>query len=194
MEVASTGAMIERIAFRDRSEFRAWLERNHSTSSGAWLVFGKAGGPKTLKPSAALEEALCFGWIDGLIRKIDEQTYEKFFSPRSARSTWSEVNSRLAMQLVESGLIAAPGAAAIENAKKNGLWDRSRRGVASDEQIEILVSALCISETALGNFQRMPLSARRNYAGFYLDAKRDDTRQRRLTTIIDRLVANKKPV
>lgn len=81
--------MAEQVQFSGREEFRAWLEENHFSADGFWLLFGKAGGPQTLKASEALEEALCFGWIDGQMRSIDEHSYVKYFAQRRKNSKWS---------------------------------------------------------------------------------------------------------
>ena len=87
------------IGFSDRDEFRKWLNDHYLTSGGVWLLFGKAGGPKTIKAGEALEEALCFGWIDGQMQSIDDKTYKKYFSMRREKSKWSEKNKKLVQDL-----------------------------------------------------------------------------------------------
>ena len=117
------------LVFQDREAFRLWLFENCSSSAGVWLVFGKAGGPKTVKAGEALEEALCFGWIDGQMQRIDDQTYKKYFSPRRAHSKWSEKNKALAERLEAQGRMTDFGRKKIEEAQKNGQWDaEARRG------------------------------------------------------------------
>ena len=91
--------------FANRTEFRAWLEENCQTASGIWLLFGKAGGPETLTAGEALEEALCFGWIDGQMQKIDDKSYKKYFSTRRANSKWSEKNKALVQKLEAQGIM-----------------------------------------------------------------------------------------
>ncbi|MFR1640674.1 MAG: YdeI/OmpD-associated family protein [Eggerthellaceae bacterium] len=86
--------MDEPLKFATRDEFRAWLQANGESSSGVWLLFGKPGGPSTLKAGEALEEALCFGWIDGQMRRIDEGSYRKYFAPRRKDSAWSDKTRR----------------------------------------------------------------------------------------------------
>lgn len=78
------------LSFPDRASFRQWLSDNGTNSDGVWLLFGKKGGPKTLTANEALEEALCFGWIDGVMKSIDDQSYKKYFASRRANSKWSE--------------------------------------------------------------------------------------------------------
>ena len=80
--------MSDIMEFADREEFRKWLSDNCLSSAGIWILFGKAGGPKTIKAGEALEEALCFGWIDGQMKKIDDKTYKKYFSMRREKSRW----------------------------------------------------------------------------------------------------------
>ena len=83
------------LEFAGREEFRAWLAEHCRTSGGVWLLFGKAGGPRTIKAGEALEEALCFGWIDGVMESLDEKRYRKYFAQRRERSKWSEKNKAL---------------------------------------------------------------------------------------------------
>jgi uncharacterized protein YdeI (YjbR/CyaY-like superfamily) len=109
--------MSEQILFLDREEFRKWLLENHHVSKGIWLVFGKAGKLKTLKPDEALEEALCFGWIDGQLSSIDDAKYLKKFTPRRKGSRWSERNRNLTSPLIENGKMTETGLTAIEQAK-----------------------------------------------------------------------------
>ena len=91
----------ELLKFTNREEFREWLCENCLSNDGIWLLFGKAGGPKTVKAGEALEEALCFGWIDGQMEKIDDKTYKKYFSLRRDNSKWSEKNKALVKSLEE---------------------------------------------------------------------------------------------
>ena len=97
------------MTFPNRAAFRDWLEEHGQTSGGVWLLLGKAGGPKTLKASEALEEALCFGWIDGQMQRIDDKCYRKYFSPRRENSKWSEKNKALVQSLEERGLMNPAG-------------------------------------------------------------------------------------
>ncbi len=180
--------------FHDREEFRNWLSVNHDTSQSIWLVLGKSGKLKTVKAEEALEEALCFGWIDGLIKNIDDTRYIKKFSRRRKGSKWSVKNRKTAEQLVNQGKMAEPGLAAIEESKRSGNWDLPERETATDDQVEILIEAINGVEPAISNFLNMPLSIRKTYTMFYLDAKKEETRVRRLETIIGRLNENKGPM
>jgi uncharacterized protein YdeI (YjbR/CyaY-like superfamily) len=186
--------MTEQVVFSDREEFREWLHKNHSLSKGVWLVFSKTSGLKTLKPGEALEEALCFGWIDGQIKSLGDDKYLKKFTPRTKVSRWSEVNRALANGLIESGRMTEDGIAAIDLAKKKGTWDTAKREPVSDDQVEVLTKALQGSDLALSNFLRMPPSIRRTYTAAYLDAMKEETRAKRLNWIIGRLNENKRPM
>ena len=186
--------MEEQVIFCDRDEFRKWLNANHNINKGIWLVFSKVNTLKTLKPDEALEEALCFGWIDGQIKSLDIEKYVKKFTPRRKDSRWSEYNRNLAARLIASGSMTEYGLAAIERARRSGTWDVPDEAPVSDAQIEILVNALQGADLALANFMKMPLSVRRTYTYAYLDAKKEETRVKRLQTIIERLNQNKKPM
>lgn len=186
--------MEEQLLFLDREEFRQWLSANHDTSPGIWLILGKSGKLKTVKADEALEEALCFGWIDGLIKSVDDTRYIKKFSRRRKGSKWSVKNREAAEKLVSEGKMAEPGLAAIKEAKKSGNWDLPERETATDDQVQILTDAINGAEPALSNFLNMPLSIRRTYTMFYLDAKKEETRVRRLEKIIGRLNENKGPM
>jgi uncharacterized protein YdeI (YjbR/CyaY-like superfamily) len=184
----------ERILFANREEFRQWLFKNSNTSRGIWLIFGKAVKLKTIKADEALEEALCFGWIDGQFKSIDDEKYLKKFMPRRKGSKWSEKNKHIVNRLIENGQVTEYGYKAIEEAKKSGTWDMPKRVPILNNQIEILINALNGAEPALSNFLKMPLSVRRTYTAAYLDAKKEETRINRLKKIIERLNDNKRPM
>lgn len=182
------------LEFSKREEFRAWLSEHCLSNDGVWLLFGKAGGPKTLTAAEALEEALCFGWIDGQMQSIDGKTYQKYFSMRRPKSKWSEKNKALAKRLEEQGLMSDFGRAKIEEAKKNGQWDAPKPAAVTDEQIASLSALLKAHEPAFTHFQAMPLSVKKTYTRAYLDAKTDAGRVKRMAWIVDRLNQNLKPM
>jgi uncharacterized protein YdeI (YjbR/CyaY-like superfamily) len=186
--------MTEPLIFKNRAAFRSWLKKNHGRTKGLWLVFGKNDTVKTLTAEQALEEALCFGWIDGLIKRVDEKQYVKFFSPRRNKSNWSEKNKRTAEQLIQSGRMASPGFSAIESAKKAGLWDGPRKLLVTQEDITRFARMIASNTQAAANFQKMPQSLRRQVTGFYLDAKQEATQKRRLTKLIALLEQNRRPM
>ena len=186
--------MTEHLLFSSRDEFRNWLQDNCLTSGGIWLLFGKSGGPKTITASEALEEALCFGWIDGQMQSIDHKTYIKRFSIRRKNSNWSDKNKTLVEKLEKQGIMTDYGRAKIEEAKKNGQWDIPNPMTVTDEQIAILSNLLKENKLACKNFQTMTPSVKKTYTRAYFDAKTDAGRINRLAWMIDRLNKNLKPM
>lgn len=165
------------------------------SNDGIWLLFGKAGGPKTVKAGEALEEALCFGWIDGQMEKIDDKTYKKYFSLRRKNSKWSEKNKALVKKLEEQELMTDFGRKKIDEAKKNGQWDASNPlAVINEEQITCLSALLEGYEPAHTNFQAMSPSVKKTYTRAYFDAKTDAGREKRIAWMVDRLNKNLKPM
>ena len=186
--------MSDIMKFADREEFRKWLSDNYLSEDGIWLLFGKAGGPKTIKAAEALEEALCFGWIDGQMQSIDDKTYKKYFSLRRANSKWSEKNKTLVKSLEERGLMTDHGRKKIEEAKKNGQWNAPRSAEITEEDISRLSELLKDYEPAFTNFRAMPPSVKKTYTRAYLDAKTDAGREKRIAWMVDRLNKNLKPM
>lgn len=182
------------LTFATREEFRNWLSDNCLSEDGVWLLFGKPGGPKTLKAGEALEEALCFGWIDGQMQRIDEKTYRKYFSMRRENSNWSEKNKALVKELEERGIMTDHGRKKIEEAKQNDQWDAPKPGAVTEDQIAVLSAILAAYEPAYTNFQAMSPSVKKTYTKAYLDAKTDAGRQKRIAWMVDRLNRNLKPM
>ena len=187
--------MNETIQFATRGEFRAWLEDHCLSEEGVWLILGKAGGPKTIKAGEALEEALCFGWIDGLMKRVDEKSYVKYFSARRSGSKWSEKNKALAEALEKRGLMTDFGRAKIEEAKKNGQWEGTApKVVIGKEQIDSVAELLKGNEQAYANFLNMSPSVQKTYTRAYLDARTEAGRVKRLAWMTERLEKNLKPM
>lgn len=182
------------IKFVNRDEFREWLNDNCMSDTGVWLLFGKTGGPKTIKASEALEEALCFGWIDGQMQSIDDKSYKKYFSARRDKSKWSEKNKALAESLEKRGLMTDFGRRKIEEAKKNGQWYAQKTAEVTEEQIALIYALLEGYEPAHTNFEAMSLSVKKTYTRAYLDARTDAGREKRFAWMVDRLNKNFKPM
>lgn len=182
------------LTFADRQAFRKWLGKYGTESEGIWLLFSKKGEIVTLTANDALEEALCHGWIDGQLQSIDDNTYKKYFARRTANSKWSVKNKELSKTLINKGLVTPRGLEAIENAKKNGMWDKAKHIVIDDKQIGAFKKIIKPYEPAYANLLAMSPSVQRTYTLLYLDAKSDKTRQARLEKIIDRLNKNLKPM
>ena len=186
--------MVEYLQFASRDEFREWLKDNCLSSGGVWILFGKAGGPKTVKAGEALEEALCFGWIDGQMQSLDDKSYIKYFSVRRKNRKWSEKNKTLVEILEKQGIMTVHGRAKIDEAKKNGRWDAPKPAAITDAQISLMSDLLSAHESAYTNFLAMSPSVKRAYTGAYFDAKTEDGRKKRLSWMIDRLNKNLKPM
>lgn len=182
------------LMFSNRGEFRKWLTENCLSTGGVWLLFGKSNNPKTLKAEEALEEALCFGWIDGQMQSVDSNTYKKYFSLRRKNSKWSEKNKALVKSLEERGLMTDFGIAKIEEAKQNGQWNVPKPAPITEEQIDSLSHILKAYEPAFTNFSAMSLSVKKTYVKAYLDAKTDEGRKKRIAWMVDRLNKNLKPM
>lgn len=182
------------LLFTSRGDFRAWLGENAQTSGGVWLVFGKSKAVITLTANDALEEALCFGWIDGQMRSVDDDTYIKYFKQRSDTSKWSEKNKSLIQKLESQGLMTDFGIAKIEIAKQNGNWDSPKGEPMTEEQVRNFAALLKSHKTAWANFEKMPRTSRMAYTASYIYTKTEDGKQKRLNTIIERLNLNLNPM
>ena len=183
------------LQFKTRDAFRQWLSDNSQISEGVWLLFGKTKALETLKASEALEEALCFGWIDGLLKRVDDKSYIKYFSARRKDSKWSEKNKSLVESLEKRGMMTDFGRKKIQEAKENGQWERASKPAAvTDEQIERVGGLLKDNEQAYLNFQKMSPSVKKTYTRAYLDAKTDAGRSKRLAWMTARIQENLKPM
>lgn len=186
--------MTQQLLFTSREEFRDWLQENCLSGDGVWLLFGKSSGPKTISANEALEEALCFGWIDGQMQSIDDKRYIKYFSLRRKNSKWSEKNKTLVEKLEKQGIMTDHGRRKIEEAKNNGQWNIVKSPGVTDEQIEVLSDLLKEYEPAYTNFRAMSPSVKKTYTRAYYDAKTDAGRGKRLAWIVDRLNKSLKPM
>jgi uncharacterized protein YdeI (YjbR/CyaY-like superfamily) len=185
---------IPELFFTTRSDFREWLSENATTSAGVWLVFGKSKAVVTLTANDALEEALCFGWIDGQMKSIDDTKYRKYFAQRRPKSPWSEKNKKLVVMLRDKQIMTGLGEKAIEAAVNNGMWDAPKPEPITDEQIEAFAQKLAGISPAFENFCNMSQSVRRTYTGRYHSFKSFDARERDFEKIVDRLNNNLKPM
>jgi uncharacterized protein YdeI (YjbR/CyaY-like superfamily) len=182
------------LQFQSRNLFREWLRENFDTSGGIWLVFDKTKSGKSLSANDALEEALCFGWIDGQMKSIDETKYMKYFSRRRPDSPWSDKNKKLVEVLRDKGLMTDAGEDIVKNAVKNGQWDAARSEQPTDEHIELLTEKLRGISPAFENFCAMSPSVRKTYARRFLSFKSEEARERDFERIVDRLNKNMKPM
>lgn len=175
---------------KGRQEWRTWLEQNYATSSGVWLAYYKKGSGKSrLAHDEAVEEALCFGWIDGLLNKLDHERYKVLFSPRKLKSTWSKINKERVERLIAQGLMTPAGMAKVEIAKKNGSWkvlDEVEALTIPDD----LALALAANPTAERNFMAFSKSVKKGILNWLRSARRPETRARRIADTVGRAERN----
>lgn len=167
----------------NREAWRAWLAANHATSSGVWLVsWRRASGRQPLEYEVAIEEALCFGWVDGQAATIDADRSKLYFAPRRPRSVWAGTNKARVARLTAAGRMTPAGIDAVERAKRDGSWTI----LDSVERMELpaeLDAALRARPPALANWAAFTPSARRALLAWVAMARRDETRTERIDEI-----------
>jgi len=179
----------EPLEFPDRDRWREWLEAHHAEKREAWLVHTKKGHQGTaLGYEEAVEEALCFGWIDGLLNRLDERRYILRYSPRRRNSVWSVNNIERVERLIREGRMTEAGLQKIEEAKENGQWDAA----IEREQVDVippeLDKALRRKKGALAAYRALTPSHKKRYLYWLQSAKRAETRQRRIAKIVDEVL------
>ena len=179
---------LDELLVQDAEAWHAWLGSHHADHPGVWLVLHKKGGQATaLTYAQALDEALCFGWIDGQIARRDDDSYRQRFTPRRPNSVWSARNVEHVALLTEAGRMQPAGLAAVRAAKAQGRWQAAYRGQAAIETPPDLAQALAANPAAAATFAQ--LDAANRYAILYrLDTvKRQATRDRKLAEYVDML-------
>lgn len=176
-----------------RQDWRNWLSQNHETSDEVWLVFfKKSTGKSTLPYNDAVEEALCFGWIDGKKRGLDQERYAFRFTPRKPDSLWSSSNKQRVEKLLEQGAMTPAGRQCVEKARETGVWDRIPDTERSYSMPAELLEALERSPKAREFFDSLAPSYRKKYITWVASAKREATRLRRAEEASSLLSQNKK--
>lgn len=174
----------------DRATWRAWLEANHAIARGAWLVTWRPrSGRAGLEYEAAIQEALCFGWVDSTGGHFDDQRGKLYFAPRKPRSVWAATNKARVEQLIRDGRMAPAGLAAIERAKGNGSWEV----LDSVERLEVpddLAAALAARPPAADHFAGFPPSARKMLLAWVAQARRPETRAARISQTAEAAARN----
>jgi uncharacterized protein YdeI (YjbR/CyaY-like superfamily) len=180
--------------FKTREGWRDWLKKNHSRVNEAWVIIYKKNSEKDgLKYLEALEEALCHGWIDSKMNRVDEDTFRQRFSPRRKNSIWSKSNKELATRLIKEGKMTKAGYEAIQEGKRSGKWQDAYSSQTIPAIPHDLQKALQASQTAQERFKAFPNSTRLIYIHWILNAKRPGTRAKRIKQVIERSVKNIKP-
>ncbi len=184
---------MKQVYVKTRKEWRDWLNQNHDKSNGIWLVFYKKHtGKATLEYDEAVEEALCFGWIDSIIKKIDDDKYVRKVTPRKADSRWSELNKKRITKLKKQGLLTEAGITKVREAKASGLWEKSDSTQIPLNAPRELEYALAKNKKAKNFFDRLAPSYKKRFIGWISAAKRHETRERRLREAINLLEKGEK--
>ncbi len=177
----------------DKKDWREWLELNHHKKEAIWLIFHKKKSPNyNLSWSEAVDEALCFGWIDSVKKTIDSEKYKQYFSKRKATSTWSKINKDKVKGLIDQGLMKSAGYRSIEIAKENGSWTLL-------DEVEALVipkdlrDELANHQGSMEYFDSLSKSAKKGLLYWVVSAKRKETRQKRILSIAENAANNLKP-
>ena len=186
-------AMNPRVYAPDRGAWRAWLVENHACEQEVWLVYYKKHtGKASVSYIDSVREALCFGWIDGIKKRIDDETYAHRFTPRKANSRWSPQNISLAKQEIERGQMTRAGLAAF---KQRVGYDEAQLAAIKAKQIAVsdeIENALRANRKAWDNFNRLAPGYRKQYVAWLQTAKRPETREKRLAEAIGLLEKNQK--
>ncbi len=179
--------------FIERDTWRQWLEKNQDSSKELWLIFYKKHTKKpTLPYNDAVEEALCFGWIDGILKRLDEEKYVVRFSHRKKKSVWSESNRKRVAKMLAEGKMTTRGLALVAAGKESGEWDKalSREIPTVPPELE---AALEGNPKARENFSTFTKSQKTQYLWWIDSAKREETRERRIREVVKRAEENRKP-
>jgi len=181
------------VYLKTRADWRKWLEENYNKTDGIWFTYYKKPSGKPSVPyNDAVEEALCFGWIDGKIRRINDDYYIQWFTPRRRGSRWSALNISRAQKLIEQNLMMPAGLKEYELAINNPaiLQNKQEKTTVLPDD---LLNDLKENKVAYDNFMKFPPSSRMLYILWVNDAKRAETRTRRINKVIERSEKNIKP-
>jgi len=179
--------------FKTLQEWRTWLESNHDEETEIWLIFYKKDtGKPFLDYEAAVEEALCFGWIDSIIKKIDESRFARKFTPRKDNSTWSAINKKRVERLIKSGRITSVGLSKVDAAQKSGHWNKPDRPNISFDPPENFIKALNQNEKAKEFFEQLAPTYQKQFIGWIRIAKRQETVEKRIIESVQLLEKGEK--
>ena len=173
------------LEFVDRCEWRRWLEENHSSKKEIWVIIHKKNsGNRGLRYDEAVEEAICFGWIDGKMQSINATRFRQRFTPRKKRSIWSKSNRDRAEKMIREEKMAVAGFEAVCEAKGNGRWDVAYSSKTAPTIPEDLSEALKKNEVAWKNFSGFSNSTKFQYVYWVNNAKKDETRRKRIARVV----------
>ncbi len=183
----------ELVHLQDRGAWRRWLEQHHASAQGVWLVSWRPStGRPRIEYAAVVEEALCFGWIDGHQKPVDDERIMNLLTPRKPGSAWASSNKRRIAKLEADGLMADAGRRRVEAAQADGSWSR----YDAAEALEIppdLIAALAANQEAARNFAEFTDAAKRTILRWLIDAKRPETRAKRIAETVELAERNERP-
>lgn len=182
------------LEFKTRDDWRSWLAENLNRESEVWLIYyKKATGIPSIPYGASVEEALCFGWVDSLIKRIDDQKYVRKFTPRKDDSVWSAVNKQRVEKMIKENRITQHGLRKVEAAKQLGHWDAPlKKPKINLEMTEAFAEALKNYPLAEKNFNNLAPTYQKQYLTWIAVAKRPQTKQKRIEESIQLLIKGKK--
>lgn len=185
--------MTEELYVSNRDDWRTWLRKNHESKKEVWLIYYKKDtGKPSIPYDDSVEEALCFGWVDSIIRKIDAEKYARKFTPRTGKSKWSEANKKRVEKMIKEGKMTEAGLASVKNAKDRGQWFKASVPAKELAIPSYLKEALAMNRKALDNFDRLADGHKRLFVRWIDSAKREETRKRRIIEAIELLERNQK--
>ncbi len=181
---------MQTLLVENTQKWREWLEQNHRGASAVWLVFWKRHTGKTcIGYEAAIETAICFGWVDSLIKSLDEDRYARKFTPRGKNSSWSAANRERALDMMRSGQMTEAGMAAVRTARENGMWYLRTPPVEMPPELEELLDS---SHDAALFFAELAPSYRKQYMAWVGQAKKPEIRYKRAEEAVRLLASHSK--
>ena len=172
---------MKQIYVKNRDEWRNWLSKHHDVSNGIWLVcYKKQTGKSTIEYDEVVEEALCFGWIDSIIKRVDDDRYLRKITPRKSNSRWSESNKNRITKLKKQGLMTETGISKVKETKASGLWNKPDLRQFSLVIPREFTSAMAKNRKARKFFDQLAPSYQKQFIGWITAAKRQETKDRRV--------------
>ncbi len=181
------------LSFKNQQAFSSWLEKNHDKSDGIWLqLFKKSSGIESITYAEVVEESLCYGWIDSLVNKLDEQSYIQKFTPRRAKSMWSKINIGHIERLTKEGRMKESGLQEVERAKADGRWQQAYDSPTNMKVPEDFITEVSKNKKALEFFETLNKSNRFAIAFQLHTAKKPETRERRIKKFVEMMERGEK--
>ena len=176
--------------FADRGEWRVWLEKHHAGSKEVWIIlYKKKFREARLSLEEAIEEALCYGWIDGQLKSVDEKRYMLRFTPRRRNSVWSESNKRRVKRLIRDGRMTEAGLEKVAEAKENGQWEAATQREQVDVIPPDLEQALNRRKGGVAAYRALSASRKKQFIYWLQSAKRPETKRKRIQAIVDKVLS-----